>query len=68
MLGVRCVSSHRYGRPSVCLCAVAVPGVKCKGQQGVFHQNGHSSQDERGKQVHVDIISHTVKLPTETQV
>ena len=39
------------------------PGVQSEGEQGVFHQDGHGSQDEGGKQVHVDVVPHTVELP-----
>lgn len=40
----------------------AAPRVQRESQQGVFHQDGHGSQDEGGKQVHVDAVPHTVKL------
>lgn len=58
-----CVGSDRYVNPALCLGVTAASGVQCEGQQGVFNQDGHGSQDERGKQVHVDVVPHTVELP-----
>lgn len=58
-----CICSHRYVDPGLCPGVTAASGVQCEGQQGVFHQDGHGSQDEGGKQVHVDVVPHTVELP-----
>lgn len=58
-----CVCSDRYVDPGLCPGVTAAPGVQCEGQQGVFDQDGHGSQDEGGKQVHVDVVPHTVELP-----
>lgn len=35
-------------------------------QQGVFDENGCSSQDEGGKKVHVNVVPHTVQFPGNT--
>lgn len=32
-------------------------------QQGIFDENGGSSQDEGGEQVHVNVVPHAVQLP-----
>lgn len=57
------VCSDRYADPSLCLGVTAAPGVEREAQQGVFHQDGHGSQDEGGEQVHVDVVPHAVELP-----
>lgn len=59
----RCVCTDRYADPGLCLGIAAAPGVQREGQQSVFNQDGHGSQDEGGKQVHVDVVPHTVEFP-----
>lgn len=63
MRWVWCAWPDRYVDPGLCLVVTAAPGVQREGQQGIFYQNGYSSQDEGGKQVHVDVVPHTMELP-----
>lgn len=45
------------------LGVTAAPGVQREGQQGIFNEDGHGSQDEGSKQVHVDVVPHAVEPP-----
>lgn len=62
--GARCVYTDRC-RVARGVCLGAAPGVQCEGQQSIFNQDGHGSQDEGGEQVHVDVVPHTVEPPGE---
>lgn len=53
----------QYADPGVCPRVAVAPGVQGDGEQGVFHQDGHRSQDEGGEQVHVDVVPHAVEPP-----
>ncbi|KAF3844086.1 hypothetical protein F7725_016134 [Dissostichus mawsoni] len=53
----------KKGNEGLCPGVPPAPGVQSEGQQGVFDQDGHGSQDERCEQVHVDVVPHAVQLP-----
>lgn len=58
-----CVCADHCVDGGMCLGVTAAPRVQCERQQSVLDQDGHASQDEGGKQVHVDVVPHAVKLP-----
>lgn len=59
----RCVCTDRYVDRGLCPGVAAAPGVQREGQQSIFNQDGHGSQDEGGEQVHVDVVPHAVEPP-----
>lgn len=59
---------HRRHRcPGESLLLVSAEVLRCDvgHQQGVFDEDGQRSQDEGGKQIHVDVVPHAVQFPGE---